>query len=68
MIDRLFFSLLTFCLLAAGTATIASTLIEPAPLRVVQLPTVTVIGKRTPDPTEVARNEAVETPTAKVMQ
>ena len=62
MIDRLFSALLTFCLLAGGTAAIGSALLEDrhaaAPLQVVTLPPVVVTGKR-PAPA-VAKTEALE--------
>ena len=61
MIDRLFSALLTFCLLAGGTAAIGSALLErheAAPMRIVTLPPVTVTGKR-PVPA-IAQTEALE--------
>lgn len=62
MIDRLFSALLTFCLLAGGTAAIGSAMADydhrAGQARQVTLPTVTVTGKRAVP--AIAQNEALE--------
>ena len=71
MIDRIFSTALTFCLLIAGTLAIGAAMfsVDPrsaaskaavAPARVVQLERVLVIGKRIVLVTEVARTESRE--------
>lgn len=65
MIDRLFFSALTFCLLAAGTLAIGSTWFEGSPSagtgpQVVQLPAVVITGKRADSNRTLAQTDAVE--------
>ena len=67
MIDRIFSALLTFCLLAGGTAAIGSALIDDTPAAqatpVVTLPTVEITVKRDAASSPVARNEAGIEPT-----
>lgn len=52
MIDHLFSAVLTFCLLAAGTAAVGSLLLSPEPakqtqVRVVELQRVVIVAHRT---------------------
>lgn len=72
MIDRIFSALLTFCLLAGGTAAIGSALIEDTPTAptaaVVTLPAVEVTGTRDPASAPIARNEVTAEPTAHQLQ
>lgn len=72
MIDRIFGALLIACLLAGGTVAIGSALVDDAqpaqPVLTATLPTVTVIGKREPLDTPVARNEVDGEPTARQLQ
>jgi len=72
MIDRIFSAVLTFCLLAGGTAAIGSALFEskPAaqPTTVITLPTVEISGTRDPASAPIARNEAGAEPTARQLQ
>ncbi len=72
MIDRIFSALLTFCLLAGGTAAIGSALIEDThtatPTATATLPTVYIEGKRDPASSPVARNDAELEPTAHHLQ
>ena len=74
MIDRIFGALLTFCLLAGGTAAIGSAMLghdrhaaathqADPPVEVVRLPTVEVTVRRA----TVAQTHPAE-PTARVMQ
>ena len=74
MIDRIFGALLTFCLLAGGTAAIGSAMLghdrqaaairqAPAAQQVVRLPTVEITVKRA----TVAQTHPTE-PSARVMQ
>jgi hypothetical protein len=69
MIDRLFFIAFTFCLFAAtALAVLASAFgadpsiraAEAAPVRVVQLPYVLVVGKRSAPASTLARTDAAE--------
>ncbi|KNZ30923.1 MAG: hypothetical protein AD742_19805 [Methylibium sp. NZG] len=68
MIDRFFFSALTFCLLAGGTLAIGSAWFESPPaaptaarvVQVVQLPPVVITGKRIESSRTLAQTEAVE--------
>jgi hypothetical protein len=70
MIDRIFSALLTFCVLAGGTAAIASAMLDSAGLHsprsaarasVTQLPAVQVVVRRPHAPSNsVARAEATE--------
>ena len=66
MIDRLFTAILTFCILATGTAAIAQALLEGAPQKTehcqLRLPDVAVVGKRA----TVAQALAVAPGTARV--
>ncbi len=72
MIDRIFSALLTFCLLAGGTAAIGSALFEdttPAQaVTVITLPTVEITGKREPASSPIASNEVTAEPTARQLQ
>ncbi len=71
MIDRIFSALLTFCLLAGGTAAIGSALIDDTPAAaaaVATLPTVEITGKRDAASSPVARNETGIEPTARQLQ
>lgn len=72
MIDRIFGALLIACLLAGGTVAIGSAVLDDAqpaqPVLTATLPTVTVIGKREPMNTPVARNDADAEPTARQLQ
>ncbi len=72
MIDRIFSALLTFCLLAGGTAAIGSALIDDTPTAratpVVTLPTVEITGKRDAASSPVARNDVGVEPTARQLQ
>jgi hypothetical protein len=72
MIDRIFGALLIACLLAGGTVAIGSAMldeVQPAqPVLTATLPTVTVIGKREPVDTPVARNDADAELTARQLQ
>lgn len=72
MIDRLFTATLTFCLLIGGTLAIGSAMLgtdqsvvapraASAPVRVVQLERVVVVGKRIAPGTAVARSDAGDT-------
>ncbi len=67
MIDRIFSALLTFCVLAGGTVAIGSAMADydRRAAQIVQLPTVTVTGKR--EAPALAQSEAVE-PAAARMQ
>ena len=65
MIDHLFSAALTFCLLAAGTAAIASLMVgapvhKHAQVRTIELPRVVVTGHRQAASATVARAEAAE--------
>jgi hypothetical protein len=70
MIDRIFSALLTFCVLAGGTAAIASAMLDSAGRHslhsaarptVMQLPTVQVVVRRLPAASDsLARAEATE--------
>ena len=73
MIDRFFSAALTFCLLAAGTAAIASLMFAPrieAPrasaVQIVQLPRVVIVGHRLAPATEVAKSDRTETAAARL--
>jgi hypothetical protein len=72
MIDRIFSALLTFCLLAGGTAAIGSALFEDAPATqtatAITLPTVEITGTREPASSPIARNEITAEPTARQLQ
>lgn len=72
MIDRIFSALLTFCLLAGGTAAIGSALVEdkPAaqPASVITLPAVEITGTRDAASSPLARNEITAEPTAHHLQ
>ncbi len=71
MIDRIFSALLTFCLLAGGTAAIGSALIDDtpaAPKAVATLPTVEITVKRDAASSPMARNEVGVEPTARQLQ
>jgi hypothetical protein len=57
MIDRLFSAALAFCVLAAATLAIGSAMLEQVPATVT-MPTVTVIGKRTPGEAPLAIAQA----------
>jgi hypothetical protein len=63
MIDRIFSAALTFCLLMAGTLAIGSALFGQdtrtarAPMPVIELPTVTVIGQRTAMATDASASK-----------
>ena len=68
MIDRIFFAAYAFCLLAgAALATVSEPFgmrpatFTTASVRVVQLPDVVVVGKRSALPSTLARTEAGET-------
>jgi len=61
MIDRIFSAALAFCLLAAGTAAIASAMLEQRP-QIVTMPRVVVIGKRAPVQAPVALAQGEQTP------
>ena len=59
MIDRLFTSLLTFCLLIGATVTIGSMWTESTTTRqVTRLPAVEVVAKRSALPVSVATNQS----------
>ncbi len=69
MIDRLFTAMLTFCVLIAGALAIGSAMLgtdqrvaapkaASAPVKVVRLERVVVIGKRVAPATDLARTEA----------
>jgi hypothetical protein len=60
MIDRIFSAALAFCLLAAGTAAIASAMLEQKP-QIVTMPRVVVIGKRAPVEAPVALAQSEQT-------
>ena len=71
MIDRFFSAALTFCVLIAGTLAIGSAMLgmdqrvaaptaASAPVRVVQLERVVIVGKRLTPSREVAQTEAGE--------
>ena len=63
MIDHLFSAVLTFCLLAAGTAAVGSLLLAPEPakhtqVRVVELQRVVITAHRLAAPTAVAKSDS----------
>ena len=71
MIDRLFTATLTFCLLIGGTLAIGSAMLgmdqrvappraAAAPVRVVQLERVVIVGKRIAPAADVAQTDASE--------
>lgn len=66
MIDRIFSALLTFCVLAGGTVAIGSAMADydRRAAQILQLPTVTVTGKR--EAPALAQVEAVEPAAARV--
>jgi hypothetical protein len=73
MIDRLFTATLTFCLLIAGTLAIGSAMLgtdqrvvapkaAAAPVQVVQLERVVIVGKRLAPSTDVAQSASDAAP------
>jgi hypothetical protein len=73
MIDRLFTATLTFCLLIAGTLAIGSAMLgtdqravapkaASAPVRVVQLERVVIVGKRLAPAADVAQSDSETAP------